>query len=88
VLSNYRARLRPALRLNALLKHVHNVDDLELIREYLAPFEGIVSARSLADLLRMAKILSISPEKHKAAKPKYVYSAWTLWPNLVAMGSR
>jgi hypothetical protein len=60
----------------------------ELIREYLAPFEGIVGARALADLVRMAEILGISPEKPKAAKPKYVYSAWTLWANLVARGSR
>ena len=51
-------------------------------------FEGIVGARSLADLVRMAEILGISPEKPKAAKPKYAYSAWTLWANLVARGSR
>jgi len=47
-----------------------------------------VRARSLADLLGITKVLGFSRAKHKAAKPKYVYSAWTLWANLVARGSR
>ena len=47
VLSNYRAHLRPALRLNALLERVHNVDDL---RRRLSFFLDCHLWRTLLDL--------------------------------------